>query len=330
MNNIIRLGVIGVGNMGRNHARNILELPNYFELVGCYDKSDENTRIVREKFGVNCFDDVEQLLAQTEAVVLAMPSSLHLEYGMFVTRFKQHVLIEKPIALTESDGKLLCETFADIGKTLMVGHIERYNPAVVEMKKILEEENGIIAIDVKRCSPFDKRIGDTNVIFDLMIHDLDIVLNYLQPNPVSSINARAVIVKSESYSDYVQAIIQHETGAISTICASRVTENKIRTIDVHTNTSFIQADLLNKTLQVTRKTNIALDVVGYTPKYKQENIVEKIMLPNVEPLKAELIEFAEAIKENREPLTCGKSATKALHYAEYIHNLTEDGPRFPA
>lgn len=323
---LIKIGVLGVGNMGSNHVRNILELPNLYEMIGCYDKSPESLNRVKENFGVECFDDVEQLLEKTDAVVVAVPSSLHKEYGLLSSRYGKHTFIEKPIALCEVDGKLLCEAYSSVGKVLMVGHIERYNPAISELKKILANECDIIAIDAKRLSPFDPRIGDTSVIFDLMIHDLDIVLNYLQPSTPASFSAVANIVKNEHFPDYVQAIIQHESGAISTIAASRVTENKIRTVDVHTKQSLIQADLLNKTLQITRKTNFDLKL-GYSPIYKQENIIEKIMLPNIEPLKAELIEFASAINENRTPLTCGKVATKALHYAEKIHNLTKDCPR---
>jgi len=323
---MLKIGVIGVGNMGRNHVRNILELPNYFNLVGVYDPSTENAQIAKERFNVTCFESADELLQKTDAVVLAVPSSLHREYGLLAVQHNQHALIEKPIALTETDGKLLCDAFAKIGKTLMVGHIERFNPAVIEMKKILENENGIVAIDAKRCSPFDKRIGDTNVIFDLMIHDLDIVLNYLQPSKVKNIAANALVVHSQNYSDYVQAMIQHESGAVSTILASRATEDKIRAIDVHTKTSFVQADLLHKTLQVTRKTSFALDL-GYTPMYKQENIVEKIMLPHVEPLKAELIEFALAVSEARLALTNGNEATRALHYAAQVHELTSKCPR---
>jgi predicted dehydrogenase len=250
-----------------------------------------------------------------------MPSSLHREYGLLAVKHKQHTLIEKPIALQEADGILLCEEFDKIGKTLMVGHIERFNPAVIEMKKILENESGIVAIDAKRCSPFDPRIGDTNVIFDLMIHDLDIVLNYLQPQEVETLSASALVVHSRENSDYVQAMMQHKSGAISTVLASRATEDKIRTIDVHTKTSLIRADLLNKTLQVTRKTSFALDL-GYTPMYKQENIVEKIMLPNIEPLKAELQEFAQAINSGKPALTDGRAATRAVHFAERIHDAT--------
>jgi predicted dehydrogenase len=319
---MLKIGVIGIGNMGRNHVRNILELSNFYELIGCFDESAESAKIIKEKFNVNCFTDVNELLSRTDAVVLAVPSYLHFEYGMMASQFNQHALIEKPIALSKADGETLCEAFEKIGKVLLVGHIERYNPAVIETKKVLENEH-IIAVDAKRYSPFSFRISDTSVIFDLMIHDLDIVLNYLHPDPVDSLTANAVIAKSKKFSDYVQASIQHKSGAISTICASRVTESKVRTIDIHTEQSFIQADLLNKTLQVTRKTSFALDV-GYAPRYKQQSIVERVILPNIEPLKAELIEFADAINENREALTHGRDATKALHYAELISKLTKN------
>lgn len=328
---MINIGVIGVGSMGRNHVRNILELPAHYRMIGCYDESPAQRKDIAEKFHVHCFDDVTALLTQTDAVVLAVPSSLHKEYGLLAAKYHQHALIEKPIALSEEDGNLLCKAFDAAGKTLMVGHIERFNPAVVELKKILENEHSssIIAIEARRCSPFDPRIGDTNVIFDLMIHDLDIVLNYLQPDPIASIDAKALVVQSKANSDYVQAIVQHKGGTISTISASRVTEDKVRRIDVHTKHAYIQADLLNKTLQVTRKTSFSLDV-GYKPIYKQESIVEKIMLPNVEPLKAELMEFAASIQDGRAPLTDGKSATKAVNYAQTIHDLTAHCPRLGA
>ena len=323
---MIKIGVIGIGNMGRNHVRNILELPQYYEFVGCYDNSAENVDIAVKRFGVKCFSDAETLLKNTDAVVLAVPSSLHLQHGLLVVQHKNHALIEKPIALTKTDADILCNEFSKINKTLMVGHIERFNPVVSVMKEILKNESDIIAIEARRCSPYDIRISDTNVIFDLMIHDLDIVLNCLYPHPVSSTQASAVIAKSRNHSDYVQAVFQHDSGVISTILASRVTEDKIRSIDIHTGNSLIRGDLLNKTLSITRKTSLSPDL-SHNPMYKQESVIEKVMLPIVEPLKTELIEFAVAIRDGREALTNGREATNALYFAEQIQKLTENSPK---
>lgn len=318
----IKIGVAGVGNMGRNHVRNIVELPQHFEIIGCYDTSAENLDIIRTQYGIKCFSSAEEMFKSSDAVILAIPSSLHKEYGLLAVRAGCHALIEKPLAICEADCLELCEAFNRAGKTLMVGHVERYNPVVLEIKKILEGEGGVIAVDVKRCSPFPERIYDVNVIFDLMIHDLDIVLNFLQPSPVKSIDAKGIVVKSGTNSDYVQSLITHESGAITTILASRITEEKIRSISVHTEQSLIHGDFLNKTLHVTRKSAYKSDTER-RPLYRFENITERIILPIMEPLKAELVEFAMSIRENRKPLTCGESATAAVCYAGQINELTK-------
>lgn len=313
---MIKIGVIGAGNMGRNHLRILKELNNDFEVVGFTDKDDNNINFAKEAYKIEYFANVLDLVKSVDAVVIATPSSLHKEIGLLVAENSIHALIEKPITLNGNDGYLLCEKFAKNNKVLMVGHIERYNPVVAELKKILENEE-IISIDVKRCSPFDPRISDTNVVFDLMIHDIDIIFNYLNTSPIASICSNLVSVSSNN-ADYVQSVVQHSSGAITSLVASRVTEDKIRTIEIHTKKAFIRADLLNRTLSVSRKTTFDLNV-GYVPLYKQENIMEKIMVPNVEPLKAEYLEFAKAIVNNEVPLTNGIDATKAVKIAEQIN-----------
>lgn len=312
---MIKIGVIGAGNMGKNHIRCINDLKNDFELVGFTDKLESNIKFVEEKYGIKYFENIEELLSKVDAVTIAAPSSLHKEIGMLAAKNKVHALIEKPIALNKNDADELCEEFKKNNVKLMVGHIERYNPVITELKKILENEQ-IIAIDAKRCSPYDPRIADTNVIYDLMIHDIDIIFNFLNTSPISSLNTSAVKVKSNR-ADYVQALVSHENGSISSVIASRATEDKIRKINIHTKNCYIVADLLNKTLTVSRKTSFDLDI-GYVPTYKQENIIERIMIPNVEPLKAEYNEFARAIVEQKEPLTSGIDATKAVEIAGII------------
>lgn len=319
---MIKIGVIGTGSMGRNHVRNICELPGYYEFVGFHDVKEENIRFIEDTYGIAHFDNVDRLIGSVDALVVAAPSFLHFELGSKIIRQGKHALIEKPITLVETEGKILCEKFAVQNKVLMVGHVERFNPAVTEMKKVIDQEGGVIALDAKRCGPFNPRISDTNVVFDLMIHDLDIIINYLYPHPVRTVDAKAVKVMSENNCDYAQAIMQFDTGIITTLLASKVTEDKIRTIDVHTRQSLIRADLLNKTLSITRKTKL-LNLHNYTPVYSQETIIEKVILPNVEPLKCELVEFANAINQNRQGLTDGGSAVNALHYAELINKLCQ-------
>ncbi|MCI8699827.1 MAG: Gfo/Idh/MocA family oxidoreductase [Clostridia bacterium] len=322
---MIKIGVIGTGHMGRNHLRVLKELNKDFELVGFSDKMEENIKFAEETYKIKYYKEIEELLNNVDAVIIAVPSSLHKEIGLMVAKHKVHALIEKPIALSEEDGKMLCEEFEKNNVRLMVGHVERYNSVVSELKKIIDNEE-IIAIEARRCSPFDPRISDTNVIYDLMIHDIDIVFNYLNITPIENITSTAVNVMSNNRADYVQAVAQHTNGTISSLIASRVTEDKVRTIDIHTKKCFIRADLLNRTLTVSRKTTFDLNV-GYVPTYKQENIIEKIMLPNVEPLRAEHLEFAKAIIEGRTPLTSGKDATKAVELAEKI-NLVELKKRY--
>ena len=316
---MIKIGVLGVGNMGRNHVRNILELPNHYNLVGCFDKSPDNRKLAMDTFGVTFFDSADELLAQTDAVVIALPSFLHKEYGMLAAKHNNHVLMEKPIALSSDDGQALTQAFVQNNKTLMVGHVERFNPVTVELIKIAQQEK-IIAIDIKRCGPYDPRISDTSVIFDLMIHDLDIFLN-LVDSPITNLSVSAVSLKPENdFVDHVQSLLTLENGVIATICASRVTEDKIRTIDISTENALIRADLLNKTLQITRRANLT-GSYGTTATYRQESVVEKVVLSNVEPLKAQHMEFCKAIKEARLPIANGETSVKALVLAEKIHAM---------
>ena len=316
---MLKIGVLGVGNMGRNHVRNILELPNKYHLIGCYETNTENKQIAKDAFGVTFFDTAEALLAETDAVVIALPSFLHKEYGLLAAKHGNHVLMEKPIALSSADGQVLTEAFKTAGKTLMVGHVERFNPVVSEMLKIVANEK-VTAIDIKRCSPYDPRIADTSVIFDLMIHDLDILLSMVN-NDIKTMHAAGACIKPDNdFVDHVQTMLTLTDNTIVTVCASRATEDKIRTIDIYTENALIRGDLLNKTLYITRRAILA-NSYGNSATYRQESIVEKVVLTNTEPLKAEHIEFCKAIAENRESIACGYTSNKALQLAERVNSL---------
>ncbi len=312
---MIKIGVIGTGSMGKNHVRNIADLKNIFEFVGIYDENKERAVEMANTYDIKSFNKLEDLLKSVQAVVVAVPSSLHKKIGLKIAKYGIHALIEKPLALTEKDCKSLTTAFDEKKLILAIGHIERFNPAIVELKKRLENQT-IYAIEAKRCGPYDPRISDTNVILDLMIHDLDIVLNVLNKKPVLQINAIGLHAKSNNRIDYINSVIQQENGTVCSFVASRVTEGKIRTIDVHTSDEYYEADLLNKSLIVSRKVTIA------EGKQNSNNVsqileTEKISLNVIEPLRTELIEFYNAINDGESRVN-GVDATLAVKYANEI------------
>jgi len=304
----IKIGVIGAGSMGKNHIRLTSELSK-FELVGIYDTNAETGKLAKEH-GIRFFDDINILFSSVDAVVIASPSSTHCQLTIQAAKNGLHALVEKPLGLDSKEAKQICDAFKMSRTVLAVGHVERFNPVVLEVEKMLENEE-VIAINAKRFSPKALRINDADVMQDLLIHDLDIVMSSLNGSKVKKIHANGRTAYNESLVDYVHSIIEFEDGVLATIEASRATEDKIRDIDIHTVNSFIRMDLLNKTLSVTRRSNYKLDT-GYNPTYRMENIIEKVFIPMVEPLRAELLDFAECIQTGKEPRVSGKNALHVL------------------
>lgn len=314
----IKIGVIGTGNMGRNHVRILNEESSLFELVGLFDENTETANNLSQAFNIRAAKSTDELMDMVEAVVIALPSSLHIDMALCTAKKGLHALVEKPLALNLADSKQICDAYAAAGKVLMVGHVERYNPVIIELQKILKDEQ-IIAIEAHRCSPYDGRISDADVISDLMIHDIDILCNCLLDGEITNLQAQGKNIVSNGKLDYVQTIFNLDDGVMASITASRITEDKIRTVNIHTHSAFIRADLLTRTLQITRRTNYTLDT-GYTPTYRQENIIERVMVPMFEPLKKELSTFAQCINENKTPPTDGLCAYHAIEVAETIRN----------
>ncbi len=314
----IKLGIIGVGNMGKNHVRIARELKEEFSLDAVFDP--DAARV--EQLGLTdiaCGSEAE-LMDKVEAVIVASPSSMHKRVGLLAAEKNVHLLMEKPLALSEADAREVVEAFEKNGKALMTDHVERYNPVVRELSKILEKEQ-IAGVEIERCSPMDRRISDTDVIYDLMIHDVDILMNAIMPGvDFRSCSAYGTKVYSENFMDYVQALFQFDNDVVASVISSRTTESKIRKVRVHCATCFVDADLLNRRLTVTRKTRYTLDV-GYDPRYSQENIIEQVFVPNVEPLRMSQLQFAECIREGKESLTSGKSALKSLNALDTIKSL---------
>ncbi len=316
MERTLKIGVIGTGHMGTNHVR-VLSSEREYELIGVYDVNHEQAKIVAELYNTEVYDKIEGLLEEVDAVVIVVPSSLHKEIGLLASKHGVHALIEKPLATNSEDARLLTEAFKEKNLILQVGHIERFNAVVREMKKLLEGKD-IFYIEAHRYSPFSGsgRISDVSVIEDLMIHDIDIVCDLMEPNEVIDIRGNGEKVRSQGI-DFATCMLDFSSNAHAVINASRVSQNKERTIEVHTNDSIIAADLWNKTLTITQNTEIIIEK-SESETYKQDGIVQKIFVPIVEPLRAELQSFYSAVVNEDKVLVDGSMALRAIEICEKV------------
>jgi len=318
----IRMGVVGAGSMGKNHLRIAGELPAY-ELIGLFDTDKENARKAALDYGTAAFESLPQLLREVDAISVAAPSSYHMQIAVEAAAMKRHILMEKPIALHTKDAQRIIEACDAAGVTLMVGHIERFNPVFTELLKVLENEH-ILSLSFRRLSPFDPRTGDANVVQDLMIHDIDL-LYALAGSSAKRVSSQGICVHSDK-PDHVQALVELDNGISADLTASRITESKVRRIEVTAQNAFIVANLLNRSLEIMRQTRF-LPGMERSATYRQENIVEKVYVPMGEPLRAEFAHFAECVSTGVRPKTDGESALKALELCEQIMAGLQTGGR---
>ena len=250
-----------------------------------------------------------------DAAILATPSETHAELGLELIRRKIPILVEKPIAPTFDEAKLLVEAAHEAGVLLMVGHVERFNPAVLELDHLTSE---VVHIDVARISPYSGRIVD-GVILDLMIHDLDLVLS-LVSDEVVSVSAVARRVRSDS-EDLASALLTFKRGTTATLTASRIGQNKIRTLAVTQGRDYIAVDLLRQDVTVHR-----VDHSEYLSdegaRYRQTGVIEVPFLEHRgEPLFLELSHFVDCVASGREPKVSGLDGLRALALAQQIDDV---------
>lgn len=295
----IRVGVAGAGKMGQNHIRVLSELNSVFNLIGFYDP-DQRKADIAKKYGVRYFNNYEEMLREVDAVTLPCPTSLHKDMALKAASWRKHALVEKPMAETLDDAKEIASAFSKGGLKLTVGYVERFNPVVKALADIVQDME-IVAVEAHRCSPFDSRIYDVDVVADLMIHDLDIVMNAIGLGVPKKVTAIGKKVHTSSFADYAQATASFKNEVIASVTTSRSTEDKIRTICVHAKGAYIEGDLLNRTLLIKRGTSYLEDVRAASIKYMQSNITEQVVLPNVEPLKEEMLAFGRSVSDDEPP-----------------------------
>ena len=312
----LKIGVIGAGHMGLNHVRNLSE-EKRFDLIGIFDVDYDRAISVAETYDTRVFRSMDELLDDVEAVVVAVPSSLHIDVGLKVVEHQVHALIEKPLAPNSKDAAALSKAFHDAGLKLQVGHIERFNAVVQEAKKIIEDKE-IFYVEAHRYSAFSGsgRITDVSVIEDLMIHDIDIVCDLMEPHKVTDIRGNGESVKSESV-DFATCMLDFSSNTHAIINASRVAQEKERTIQIHTSDSIVSADLLTRTLTITQNTELTIEKVDAS-KYRQDAVIRKVFVPIIEPLRAELQSFYEAVVNDGKILADGDAAIRAIKICEKV------------
>lgn len=318
----IRVGVVGVGNMGQHHTR-VLSMLKDVELVGVADVNVERGIDTASKYRVRFFEDYRDLLLHVDAVCVAVPTRLHHSVGMTCLQAGIHVLIEKPIAASIAEAESLVNAAAESQCILQVGHIERFNPAFQELHKILKTEE-LLALEAHRMSPYADRANDVSVVLDLMIHDIDLMLE-LAASPVVKLTASGSRASGSGFLDYVTATLGFANGIVATLTSSKVTHRKIRRIAAHCKNSLTEADFLNNEILIHRRTTANCITDHGQVLYRQDGLIEKVYTSNIEPLNAELEHFVGCVRGGSQPSVGGEQALKALRLASLIEQMALDG-----
>jgi len=309
-------GVVGVGSMGENHAR-IYEQLRDVELIGVADLDEEAASAVAESYGCRPMPR-EALLDAADLVSVAVPTPVHAGVVGECIERGTHVLVEKPFVDDLAEGRELVRRADEAGVTVQVGHVERFNPAIRELPRILSGLD-VVAVDAHRLGPpvDDGRDLDRSVVRDLMIHDLDVVTNLLDAN-VTEIDAYG-----SHDAGYVNAVGHLEGGVTASFTASRTTHRKVRRLGITTRECRIEVDYADRRIELHHQSRPAYVAEDGDVRHRVESVVERPMVQDDEPLRAELASFVDAATTGREPVVTAEDGLSALALCRRIESLVE-------
>ncbi len=303
----LRTAVVGVGSLGQHHARNYAELAKegVGEFVGVCDKHEENARAVGEKNDCAFYTDWRELLDKVDAVSIVTPTETHSEIACAFLEKGVHVLVEKPFAKTLEEADLMIAAAQKSGAKLMVGHLERFNPAMVALRPHV---NNPLYFEIHRVSPFPNRSLDVDVVLDVMIHDLDAIQWLVGENvAVTDIHAVGIPVISNKV-DAANARIEFENGAVANITASRIGTEKIRKTRFYQTNSYVVLDYGTKFASVTSlNPEAAHPLLGIS--------INRLEIEDIEPLRAEITAFLDCIARDDAPPINAHDGRRALSLA---------------
>lgn len=313
---MLRIGVFGVGHLGKFHLNNWKEVPGT-ELVGFYDPDDDTAKKVSEKYQLPRYTNADALIDACDAVDIVTPTTYHFELCEKAIKKGKHVFVEKPLANTMNEARQLVKLTEESGIKCQVGHVERFNPAFLAIK---EMKLNPMFIEVHRLAQFDPRGTEVSVILDLMIHDIDIILSIVKSD-VKNISASGVGVITET-PDIANVRIEFDNGCVANLTSSRFSMKKMRKIRLFQKDSYIGIDFLNKKTEVIRlkepqDNNVfAFDIE--TASGKKTIALANPVIPEVNAIKEELIAFKNAILNNTKPIVSEIDGLMAMDVAHQI------------
>jgi predicted dehydrogenase len=295
----VKVGIIGVGYLGMQHAR-IISYLEEAELAAVADIDFKKALEIGNRHGVAYYQNYEEMLDEIDAGIVATPTSEHFHISMNLLKHGKHVLVEKPITETIDQAEQLVETARSDGLVLQVGHLERFNPAVEAVENMISEPK---FIEVQRLGSFSARSLDVDVVLDLMIHDLDIILA-LTKEEVNVIRSSGIHVLSEKI-DIANARLEFKSGCVATLTASRVHQGKVRKLRIFEPTSYYSIDYIDQEVKV-------------FPLSGRQTDIKTLKIKKEEPLKKELENFLRCQAEGKTGKVSGEEAMRALRLAHAV------------
>lgn len=315
---MLKIGVLGAGHLGKIHLKLLQEIEGY-ELVGFYDPDDNHARQAVEQFGIKRFDDMDSLMDAVDVVDVVTPTISHFDCASKAIKKTRHTFIEKPIANTVEEARLLMSLAEEANVKAMVGHVERFNPAFLAVQG---KELTPLFIEAHRLAMFNPRGTDVSVVLDLMIHDLDIILSMVKAN-VKRVSASGVAVISKE-PDIANARVEFDNGCVANITASRISMKQMRKIRLFQPNNYISIDLLDKKTEIFSLSDKdfegdaeALEIDLGNGQTKLIHYDEPVIHP-VNAIKMELELFRDAIINQTEPPVTLSDGHRALSVAYQI------------
>ncbi len=307
-----RIAVVGAGSFGSNHVR-VLSQMQGIEFVGVFDQDAEQAQKVANQHGTRALACIEDVTGNVDAAIVATPTITHEAIAAKLLQAEIDVLVEKPIADSSAAGERLCKLADERGRVLQVGHLERFNPAVIALEKAVTVP---LFFEVHRMSIFTPRSLDVDVVLDLMIHDLDIVLNLTKALP-DEIRAAGISVLSRKV-DIANVRLSFASGCVANLTASRVSTERVRKLRLFQPHEYVSLDYQRQ--DATRVSVKSAGQIGF----------EQLPVTPGEPLQLELEAFVQAVRERSKPVVDGREATAALKLAEGILDKIEEHSRLVA